>query len=234
MNASERNHPFDWSRIRLAVFDVDGTLYDQRRLRLRMARDLFLHVLLRGEYRLIPVLGAYRRIRERLGEEESNHFEARLLEETARRTGCAQEQVRALVAEWMERRPLPYLAGCRYAGLPQLFRGLRRQGIAIGVFSDYPAREKMAALALEADHIVWAGQPDVGVLKPHPRGLEVLMKRTGIGPEATVLIGDRVERDGMAARRCGVDPLIRSTKPQGDWQTFASYGDTLFAPLLTE
>ena len=134
-----------------------------------------------GEYHLIPVLRAYRRIREHLGDEERSHFETQLLEETARRTGCAKEQVRALVAEWMERRPLPHLAGCRYAGLPQLFRSLRRHGIAIGVFSDYPAREKMAALALDADHIVWAGEPDVGMLKPHPRGLEVLMERAELG-----------------------------------------------------
>lgn len=234
MNEPGQSQPVDWSRIRLAVFDVDGTLYDQRRLRLRMARDIVLHVLLRGEYHLIPVLRAYRRIREHLGEGESSHFETQLLEETARRTGCAKEQVRALVAEWMERRPLPHLAGCRYAGLPQLFHSLHRHGIAIGVFSDYPAREKMAALALDADHIVWAGEPDVGMLKPHPRGLEVLMKRAGIGPEATVLIGDRVERDGMAARRCGVQPLIRSPKSRAGWQTFTSYADTLFTPLLTE
>ena len=234
MNEPGQSHSVDWSRIRLAVFDVDGTLYDQRQLRLRMVRDIVLHVLLRGEYHLIPVLRAYRRIRERLGEEESSHFETRLLEETATSTGCAKEQVRALVAEWVERRPLPYLAGCRYEGLPQLFRGLRRHEIAIGVFSDYPAREKMAALALDADHIAWAGEPEVGVLKPHPRGLEVLLDRAKTGPEATVLIGDRVERDGMAARRCGVHPLIRSPILRTGWQTFTSYADPLFAPLLTK
>ena len=31
--------PSDWKDIRLVAFDVDGTLYRQRPLRLRMARD---------------------------------------------------------------------------------------------------------------------------------------------------------------------------------------------------
>ena len=36
--------PTDWASIRLVAFDVDGTLYRQRPLRLRMARDLAIHV----------------------------------------------------------------------------------------------------------------------------------------------------------------------------------------------
>lgn len=35
--------PLDWDRLHLVVFDVDGTLYRQRPLRLRMARDLLFH-----------------------------------------------------------------------------------------------------------------------------------------------------------------------------------------------
>ena len=35
--------PADWRDIRLVAFDVDGTLYSQRPLRLRMARDMVLH-----------------------------------------------------------------------------------------------------------------------------------------------------------------------------------------------
>ena len=35
----------DWDCIDLVVFDVDGTLYDQRALRIRMAWELCLHTL---------------------------------------------------------------------------------------------------------------------------------------------------------------------------------------------
>ena len=36
----------DWDTIRLVVFDIDGTLYRQRPLRLRMARDILAYTLL--------------------------------------------------------------------------------------------------------------------------------------------------------------------------------------------
>ena len=70
--------------------------------------------------------------------------------------GRSPEQVRAVVSRWIDRHPLPYLRACRYAGLGELFAGLRRHGKTIGVLSDYPATAKLAALELAADHIVTA------------------------------------------------------------------------------
>jgi len=102
----------------------------------------------------------------------------------------------------------------------------------IGVVSDYPASAKLAAMGLAADHVVWAGESDVGILKPHPRGLQRLMTRAGVSASETVLVGDRVERDGAAARRAGSRCLIRSRKPRQGWETFAAYDDSPFAAIL--
>ena len=57
----------------------------------------------------------------------------------------------------------------------------------------------MHAIGLVPDYVVAAGDPEVGVLKPHPRGLEVLMAAAGADAAETVVIGDRPERDGAAA-----------------------------------
>jgi len=225
-------YPSDWDAIKLVVFDVDGTLYNQRLLRVRMARDILLHTLRTGDFSVILVLRAYRRIREKFAEEEKNDFEAILVAETANTVGCAPEVVRAIVAEWIEQRPLPYLASCRYPRLLDLFDGLRRKGKIIGILSDYPASAKLTALGLTADYIVSSGDQGIGFLKPHTRGLENLMAAAGENAEATVFIGDRIERDGLVAQRLGVVALIRSSRPVIDWQTFTSYEDSLFAPLL--
>ena len=115
--------------------------------------------------------------------------------------------------------------------MPELFQRLRQQGKKIGIFSDYPARDKLAALGLDADVMVCASDADVGVLKPHPRGLHVLMSRAATNPSQTILIGDRPERDGLAARAANVGSLIRSRKSIGGWQTFARYDDPLFSAL---
>jgi FMN phosphatase YigB (HAD superfamily) len=224
--------PLDWARVRLVVFDVDGTLYRQRQLRLTMALELLMHSALKLDPKIIAVLAAYRRVRERLGNQQVIDFEDALIAQTAAATAVSPDEVRFVVSEWIERRPLRYLAACRYPGLSQLFAGLRRRGKSIGVLSDYPAKAKLDALGLTADHVVFAGDEGIGLLKPHPRGLEFLMAAAGVEPHETVVVGDRVDRDGLAAQRAGAQALIRSSRPIEGWQVFARYDDALFAPFL--
>jgi FMN phosphatase YigB (HAD superfamily) len=222
----------DWDGISFVVFDVDGTLYKQRSLRLRMARDVLLYTLLRGDLNVISVLTKYRRLRERLGSAEVPDFEPILIAQTALGTANSAAAVRAIVSEWIEQRPLCYLHDCLYPGLSELFAGLRRKGKAIGVLSDYPVEPKLAALGLSADHVVSATDEGVGVLKPHPRGLELLISAAGAKAHQTMLIGDRADRDGLAAQRAGALALIRSSRPMEAWRTFKSFDDPVFAPLL--
>jgi putative hydrolase of the HAD superfamily len=232
MTAPQPFRASDWNGIELVVFDVDGTLYSQYRLRLRIMRDMLFHAAARRTLSAIVILQAYRRIRERLAEQEVPDFENALIAETASVTRHAPAEVRSVVEEWIERRPLRYLAACRYPGLLALFAGLRRKGMAIGVLSDYPATAKLSALGLHADHVVCACDGGIAILKPNPRGLQAIIDAAGANPRQTVMIGDRPDRDGAAARRLGIWPLIRSAKAIGDYQTFATFNDPVFQTLL--
>ena len=100
------------------MFDVDGTLYRQRPLRLRMARDLLFHTVSKLDLNTILVLANYRHIREALADKQVADFEHILIAETASATANALEAVRAIVSEWVEQRPLSYLADCLYPGYP--------------------------------------------------------------------------------------------------------------------
>ncbi len=231
MRPDSATSTLNWGEIRLVAFDVDGTLYDQRGLRLRMLREMLLAAIGGRGVGFIRILSAYRRLREELGESGQEDFERELTARTAALVGCNEARVTSTAEEWLEQRPLRHLARYRYPGLPELFRGLREQGRKIGIFSDYPARQKLAALELEADFIVSATDADVRVLKPHSKGLHVLMSRAAVSPRETVLIGDRAERDGLAARGAQVRALIRSSKPIDGWQTFTRYDDPLFAAI---
>ncbi|MGO7565436.1 hypothetical protein ACC754_41070, partial [Rhizobium johnstonii] len=68
---------------------------------------------------------------------------ASLMTRTFARTGQPAESIEAIVSEWIERRPLAYIASCLYDGLVELFAGLRRQNKSIGIYSDYPSDEKL-------------------------------------------------------------------------------------------
>jgi FMN phosphatase YigB (HAD superfamily) len=225
--------PFDWPSIRLVAFDVDGTLYCQRSLHIRLACDLLLSAMSSRSLDAIVVLWTYRQIRERLSSHEIPDFERQLVAETSASSERSPTQVRRIVEEWIERRPLPLLAACRYPGLQELFAGIRRKGKLIGVLSDYTVNAKLSALGLYADHAVSANDESVGLLKPNPRGLQVLIEAAGVEPCQTVLIGDRTDRDGQAARRAGAHSLIKSSKLLKGWQTFSRFDGAIFYHFLS-
>lgn len=229
MRAPTINSPLKWDEIRLVAFDVDGTLYAQRGLRFRMFREMLHSAMRTRSIGFIRILRDYRRIREQLGESLHENFEQELISRTAALSGCTTDQVQSTADEWLERRPIRHLIHYRYPNLRELFRGLRDRGKKIGIFSDYPAHRKLEALELDADIVVSACDKDVGVLKPHPRGLHILMARAAVDPAQTIVIGDRPERDGLAARAANVRVLIRSSKPIDGWQTFERYDDPLFS-----
>jgi putative hydrolase of the HAD superfamily len=100
--------PSHWDDIRLVAFDVDGTLYSQYRLRVRMMRAILLDAASKRALDTIRILRTYRRLREQLAEREVPDFENALAARTASATGCTADQVRSILEEWIERRPLPY------------------------------------------------------------------------------------------------------------------------------
>lgn len=217
----------DWQRIQAVVFDVDGTLYDQRALRLRMARELALGCLRRpATLAEVRILRTFRRLREGLAEQEEAGIIRLQYERAAARLHLPPARVEAVVAEWILERPLPHVAACRHPGARRLFAALRRGGRHLGVWSDYPAAGKLAALGLAADVVVCATDPEVDRLKPQPDGLARLLEQLSVPPGEALMVGDRDERDGEAARRLGCPYLLLSAAPAGA-REFAGFAELL-------
>jgi len=225
----------EWSRCHLVIFDVDGTLYDQRRLRARIALSMTREAVCTRDLAFVTVIRTFRRLREQFAEEERAEFETQLFEATARACRCSEVFVREVVDEWLIRRPLRFLRGCVFPHTAALFDAIRASGREIAVLSDYPASDKLTFMGLTADIVVSANDPSVGVLKPNPKGLLHIMKTAGVSPEECLFIGDRFERDGAAAERANVSVLIRSTATHARFATFRSYDDPgVFGPILAK
>ena len=205
--------PLDWQRVRVVVFDVDGTLYDQRCLRWRMLPALAGHCLLRPRrIEVLRVIARFRRERERLADQEATEIGRRQLEIPARALGVSPERIREVVREWMEVRPLRYLGRCRFPRVERVFARLAESGRTVGILSDYPAAAKLEALGLQADIVVSALDPEVDRLKPNPAGLARVLELAGVGPEECLVIGDRDSRDGECARRLGSPFLLKARR----------------------
>jgi len=226
VDAAQPGIEIPWSRVRLVVFDVDGTLYDQRQLHRRICLSLMRHCVARPrDLRLLRTLQVFRRLREELAEEASQDIGRLQYERPAVQLRTSPDVVRAAVEHWMHEHPLFYLRRYRYPGIERVFEILRASGRTTAIFSDYPAEAKMRVLGLRADLYVSAIDADVQRLKPHPLGLRLILERVGATPEESLYIGDRDDRDGECARRLGVHFLLRTRNATGRSSTFHCYDE---------
>lgn len=191
------------------IFDVDGTLYNQKMLRLRMflslLKTLCFHV---NTWPIIKVLRSFRRYRESTAFIDAEASLESQYNWVAEATQLNIALVRAVVEEWMFAKPLKHLTACQYPGVHIFFQKLKERRIMIGIFSDYPAKQKLTAMALEADFYVCSTDQDVRRLKPDPKGLLKCCKEMRVDPMKTLYIGDRDDLDGACARAADIHYCI--------------------------
>jgi len=200
-SASSKGGEFDaW------LLDFDGTLYRHLPVRLAMAAELAMMG--------IPSIPLIRRFRkeqellrcEGLAADGKSPYETQI-EKTALALNQPIEQVLKVVREWMEQRPGKWLRLFRRRRLLMEIGLFRAQGGKTAIVSDYPAATKLAALRVSGlfDVTIASGE-DGGpkTLKPSPEGYLLAAKRLGVTPEQCLVIGDRDDADGEAARRANM------------------------------
>ncbi len=220
--------PLDRSRVRAVILDVDGTLYLQPPLRRAMLLRLARHTVLRplDGLRSARVLRAYRAAQEELRRLASPDA-SRQHDVAAERCGRARDEVQAIVARWMEQEPLALVARHARRGLREFLVHARARGIRVGVFSDYPAADKLAALGIAelVEVVVCAQDADVGRFKPDAAGLLKVARALHCEPPECVYVGDRPEVDAEAARRAGMACAIFAGRSAagGGWVSVADF-----------
>jgi len=206
---SSEKFPASLEKVRGVILDLDGTLYDQKRLRLRMASELIRHYLFRPWLlKEVLILFHFRRHREMLAEAGASDVSRQQFVATAGRCSCSVEQVESVVQKWLFLRPLPYLASCRYPFVDILLSWLSNQQIMVAVLSDYPPEGKLKALRLGDVPCYSSTDSCIDRLKPDPAGLLHICQRWNLSPGQCLVIGDRDDRDGEAARRAGMHYII--------------------------
>ena len=205
----------DTENVRAVIFDLDGTLYDNKGLPLKLVL---------GDIRNMWVLGAERKARKLIKGIDLNdaggvydalfhkmaEVKPSLTFESARR--WYQEtymplQV-AVIAMYFPMRPL----------VIELLEALRERNIRCFLYSDYGHEaEKIEALGIDASYfegIVSAAK--MGGLKPCAASMQRLVARFGLDPATTLYVGDRDDTDGESARAVGM-PFYNVKASRGAW-----------------
>ena len=178
------------------IFDLDGTLYESRHFPLRLIVADPLH---------LGMLGAERKCRKQLSDRHfdraEDYYDALF---SAMGKGSPERAERC--RKWFYGGYMPAqvrIIRDKFGPRPQLkefLAGLRARGLKIAVLSDYCfVSEKLAAIGLsEADFdAVWES-PAMGGLKPRREVFLNACKALGTEPGETLMIGDKVSKDGGA------------------------------------
>ena len=120
--------------------------------------------------------------------------------------------MKQIIRRWMLEEPLLYLKEYRDETAVQIMKKLQQKGIENIVYSDYPTKDKLNALEINVSNSFSAMDESIGCIKPNPKGLEYIINKYQIAKEDVIMIGDRMEKDGEAARAAGIDYLILERK----------------------
>ena len=194
-----------WSRYRAWLVDLDGTLYAAKPVKVAMAAELALR-----NWRAAWVIKRFRVEHERLRSEGpsglANPYREQL-ERTANVCAMSVESVEALVDQWMLQRPAKWIRLFRRRWLIEEINKFRGKGGLVGIVSDYPVRGKLHALSMAhiVNVIVANGDSRAPYrLKPAPDGYRAAAASLGVSSGECLVIGDRTDADGQAAKLAGM------------------------------
>lgn len=191
-------------KYKAVVFDLDGTLYNQTKLRLNMAMRLGIYYVCHfWKAKELFVLKYFREVRDKW---EDN--DAKLYEYIADKKNVSPEYVKRVVMKWIYDNPLDLLIKCRNEELYSYISSLKNAGIPVIIFSDYPIEDKIKALQIEPDGMYCPGDERNIELKPSPMGLNLILNDLALAPSGILMVGDRDIKDGESARRAGIDYYI--------------------------
>jgi len=208
--------------VKLIIFDVDGTLYDQSKLRKKMFFSIVKYYLIRPwKFNEISIIYHFRKEREKKHGFSSPDLANDQYRWCADKTNTPLDKVKKVIDKWIFNFPNRYLEAAMFPDVRAFFDKIENKGILRAVYSDYEAKVKMEKMQLRADLIISSTDGDVNAFKPLPNGINYILAKLNMDNKANCLfIGDRLELDGACAKNAGLPfLLVDKTKGKNNFYT---------------
>jgi putative hydrolase of the HAD superfamily len=203
------------SALKAVAFDLDGTLYPNYRLNVRLVPFIL---------REFPLLAAFSRARNRLRRgkgpgdrilpgEDFYAAQARL---AAAALKTPAPQVRDKIDRLIYRGWEAHFSSIRlYPHVRETLDRLRRGGLKLALLSDFPPEQKLRNLGLDGIWDLVLCSEVLGALKPAPLSFTELVRRLDLEPERVLYVGNSAAYDIRGAKAAGlkaalVSPLLKS------------------------
>jgi putative hydrolase of the HAD superfamily len=195
------------------AFDLDGTLYPNYRLYVRLIPFILRDVKLlwaMGKARDNLRLDAAASAGSESWYDRFYDLQARIMAEVLRETPDA---VKARTEKRIYRGWEPLFRRIRlYPHVRETLGGLREAGLTLGLLSDFPPELKLKYLGLGDYWDTLLCSEVVGKLKPDPAPFLALADRMGLPPEKILYVGNSVSYDIIGAKGVGMKAALVSSR----------------------
>lgn len=193
----------DINKYEVYVFDVDGTLYYQNRLRVEMIKRLILFCI-KNPLKIFDLrfIKEFRKLRENSDTTDG------IYTSISKKYKKNEEYVSDFINYWMYENPLSAVAKTKDERIIDLIVTIKNRNKKVVIWSDYKADDKLKVLNVIADGVYTADDERVKELKPSPKALQLIMDDFNVSAENILMIGDRDCKDGEASRKASVDYVI--------------------------
>lgn len=196
-----------YKEIKLVIFDIDGTLYNQELLRKSIKKIMFRKILLNPI--LIwdfTILYFFRKNREVLSGQEGNidNLQYSILM-------LPKQLVKKVVQYWMYDLPITEIEKVSYPSIYPLVDLLSSQNIKVAFYSDLPVKKKLKNLKLNKFKAICSTDEEIQAFKPSRKGFIYLANFFNVSPSNCLVVGDRHDRDGQGAINAGMGFYLTST-----------------------
>ena len=193
----------DWKRFNGYIFDVDGTLYSQKRVRIAMAFRLMSYYLFRPFcIKELFVLYQFRKRRE-YAEFKSYSIE-KLCSAVGEKYHISADNVKQVVQKWMFEVPLDLIAKHRFKKVIDFINQQRNSNKMIVIYSDYPAIDKLLALDVAYDYVFISGENGLIEQKPSFIAMKHILACINLPVNELCYIGDRDDKDKASAEMMSI------------------------------
>lgn len=180
------------------IFDIDGTLYSQKAMRMKMLkRLLFFYAVRPNRLKELFALKSFRELRE-MDEWKQARFKD-LYREISKKTTLPVTKIERTIQYWMFQAPLDIINKCSYQDVVSYVNEQHRNGKKVIIYSDYPAIEKLNVIGIEYDLVFAFGVDGINEQKPSLQIMEKIVSESGLTADQLLYVGDRDDRDKASA-----------------------------------
>lgn len=183
--------------IKVVAFDIDGTLYEERKLNSRIVFHFLGHLRFFSHYGLARV--------ELRKTDDYQDFTKAQAEMMGKRLRCSPEKAQEKLDKIVYKGLVKYFTRFDCAeGARDLIKRLKEAGVKIALLSDFPPEQKGELWGLKPYCDLLLGSEEVGALKPSPKAFYVMAEKLQVSVNEIFYIGNNYKYDVVGPKNIGM------------------------------